>query len=1051
MKKIILSLSLALLSLAAWADSFTVGGVKYDVLSEDDLTVSITGYTSDFAGVLKGTVDYNDKTYKVAQINKNAFQGCTALTDIDDLPYCTKIGELIYGKGGSAFNGCTALTSVGNLPNCTLIGAAAFSNCTALTSIGDLSNCTSIGENAFSSCTSLTSVGDLPNCTNIGKQAFNGCTALTSIGNLSNCTSIGSLAFNGCFALKEVVLKQKDVTIDGAPTGVVFRVPQEYLESYRAADGWKEIQAHIIPIEATTDYTLTTSARESTSDILAQIGEDAMLNVMSLKVSGTINSYDIMMMRNKMVNLRDLDLSGASIVANPYEYYTGYHSEDSILGPRSFYDCQYLRSVVLPGSIKEIGDGAFENSNLTSITFAEGLRKIGVEAFGSTNIQRIVLPKGLKTIGTRAFLSCSMLTDVTFPERLETIEERAFYSTGLTTLDIPSGLKTIGYNAFNSCNALTSVSLSNGLTTIENNAFQSCTALTSVKLPVTLITIGSDAFSGCTALKDFKIPSSITSIGDGAFSGCTALNDIYTWTVEPISIGQNTFSTVETATIHTPTASHDNYYYDTQWSQFLKQVDFDEPYEYFYINNDYTLDEDHNGRIDGTPDADLNEGSGLIVEGKTDQNIDSLNVKDDGEGKGASVIGDGNIEAGKLVFNIKIYAGRWHFFCFPFDIKLSDIVPPGSNWVFRYYDGAERARSGKGGWKDLPDDDKEWLHAGRGYIFQCSVDGTLKINVQKEKFGKFEKRDVSHEMDTYTAGNAQDASWNFMGNPFLSYYDMDDLFNSGYDAPITRWNGSGYEAVRPGDDDYCFHPFEAFFVQKPENIGSMDFMGDKRTTYQLNEQKKETAKSKGLVREVSTDRMLVNLELTDGKATDKTRVVLNEKKSEDYEIGCDAAKFLTTGRPQLYSTDAKAVRYAINERPAGDIRLGYVAPRNGEYTITAPRMDCPMMLIDQLRGTTFDLTLGGYTFQSEAGTNDTRFLLVKNTQVEGVSSLKEETGVSVLPTDGGLSIKGAEREDVAVYNTAGMLVNRTGNGFIALQSGIYIVKVGNASAKVYIK
>ena len=62
-------------------------------------------------------------------------------------------------------------------------------------------------------------------------------------------------------------------------------------------------------------------------------------------------------------------------------------------------------------------------------------------------------------------------------------------------------------------------------------------------------------------------------------------------------------------------------------------MDFDEPYEYFYINNDYTLD-DNTGRIEGVededthevtpPDADLNEGSGLIVEGDEDQDLDDV-------------------------------------------------------------------------------------------------------------------------------------------------------------------------------------------------------------------------------------------------------------------------------------------------------------------------------------------------------------------------------------------------------------------------------------------
>ena len=46
-----------------------------------------------------------------------------------------------------------------------------------------------------------------------------------------------------------------------------------------------------------------------------------------LKVSGTVNSYDFMVMRNKMTCLRELDLTDAHVVYNPYEHYQGYQPE----------------------------------------------------------------------------------------------------------------------------------------------------------------------------------------------------------------------------------------------------------------------------------------------------------------------------------------------------------------------------------------------------------------------------------------------------------------------------------------------------------------------------------------------------------------------------------------------------------------------------------------------------------------------------------------------------------------------------------------------------
>ena len=109
------------------------------------------------------------------------------------------------------------------------------------------------------------------------------------------------------------------------------------------------------------------TAQATTSGIQKAIPQDKLRSVVSLKVKGSINSYDIMIMRNKMDNLHYLDLSEVDVVANPYEYYTGYCSQDSVLGPHSFADLSKLLTVKLPNSVKYI-NCAFANCwNLKSV------------------------------------------------------------------------------------------------------------------------------------------------------------------------------------------------------------------------------------------------------------------------------------------------------------------------------------------------------------------------------------------------------------------------------------------------------------------------------------------------------------------------------------------------------------------------------------------------------------------------------------------------------------------------------------------------------------
>ena len=54
--------------------------------------------------------------------------------------------------------------------------------------------------------------------------------------------------------------------------------------------------------------------------------------------------------------------------------------------------------------------------------------------------------------------------------------------------------------------------------------------------------------------------------------------------------------------------------------------------------------------------------------------------------------------------------------------------------------------------------------------------------------------------------------------------------------------------------------------------------------------------------------------------------------------------------------------------------------------------------------------------------------------------------------DGGLAIGGAEGKLINVYTTGGAQVaSHTGNGFVALKGGIYVVKVDGESVKVSVK
>lgn len=980
-------------TVAIQAQTATVDGINYS-LNANAKTADVTGITISGDIVIPEKITVDGVEYSVEGMYRYVFSNCKSITSVK-MPSVRYLPEYTFDE-------CSNLTSV-DMPSVTNIGSWAFKNCESLTSV-NMPSVTDISSYAFDVCSSLTSV-DMPLVTNISSYAFSSCSNLTSV-DMPLVTRIGDYAFGGC-PITNLYLpatltsignycfdKTREITLAATSPAVlgtavfwkyaVIRVPESAVDAYRTAAEWSNYKDQIFSMSDSTDYDVTVTAQEKESGLQNVLGQDNLGKVVSLKVTGTINSYDIMIIRNKMPYLHYLDLTDATIVANDFEYYTGCHTEDNVIGESMFNGLIKLVSVKLPKNVTCIRDHAL---------------------FSCSGLVEVVLPVKLEKIGSSAFSGCS----------------------GLTNIDLPPTLKTIGYYAFANCSRLEKISLP-GVESIGNYAFGYCYKLTEV-----------------------RIPSTLKAIGDNAF-GYVNLKKVYTYTVEPINIGQNTFSETvyKTGSLYIPKQSSNNYYWNTQWSQFSKLVEFDEPYKYFYLNKEYTL----NDRFTGEPDIDINPGGGIIVPDKPeqgDQDADTIHIKGDGK-NWASIIANANLNAKGLYIDITIKANRWYFFSFPFKVRKADISC-GKNvkFVFRTYNGAIRAEYGKGGWIDL-DSSEEYLYPGKGYIFQASLDCTLSIKIEKSAFGKLPNVNVDTKLDIHTSTNEQNASWNFVGNPFTAFYDINDM---GYKSPITRWNSDSktYEAVRPGDDNAFLNPFEAFFVQCPKDNDDINFGGDNRLTQTGRDKKMNSQMQKARMEgQFDVKRQIVNLTLSDGTTTDKTRVVFNPDKKAGYERDCDAAKFESNGASELYTVEALAGRLAINERPEGSVKIGYRAAKAGEYTIAAQRMDRQVLLRDNDLQITFDLTQGDYHFTSDAGEFDNRFMLLIDNSTTGIGDIVTTTGVNVKPTDSGLNISNLQGKTLHVYALNGALyATRTQDGFLGLTKGVYLVEVEGLKAKFMVR
>lgn len=179
------------------------------------------------------------------------------------------------------------------------------------------------------------------------------------------------------------------------------------------------------------------------------------------------------------------------------------------------------RHYIIPEGATEIG--ALTGLPLHSISIPDSVECIAPYAFAftaRTQIKRLVIPDSVKEIGDAAFDGCESLEEITLPASLTEISYGMFRSChSLKKIVIPDGVKAIGDCAFYFCRELREVVIPDGMEKIGSYAFADCTSLTTIRIPESVREIGEYAFADCSALMDVKILSPSVTIAPNAFEG----------------------------------------------------------------------------------------------------------------------------------------------------------------------------------------------------------------------------------------------------------------------------------------------------------------------------------------------------------------------------------------------------------------------------------------------------------------------------------------------------------------------------------------------------
>ena len=776
---------------------------------------------------------------------------------------------------------------------------------------------------------------------------------------------------------------------------------------------------------------------------------DNVKDVKNLKVIGKMNEEDWAVI-GVLENMTQLDLS---------EAVTNLVPEDG------FTKCTALSSVTLPEGVATIGKNAFYNVPLETINFPSTLTSIGEYAFYKTKLTSAILPNSVKTMGSYCFCCCESLTDVTLSSSMETIPSYAFYECSvLKKCIIPEGIKEIRSNAFYNCHQLCNedeggLVIPSTVKSVGYMAFYYCTNLTKVILKG-VSEFGGYSFFYCTSLQEVELPTTYFSISQNYpdFSSCpiTKLTLKSPTVINHLNNGYETTlgCDLRNVDLYVPDFLVNQYKLDTYWYQCKSITGFSsEDISYWEVNTPWTLDA--HGQILGTPDitikGDETRLPSMKIYGDKAMTINNLffggykqyyeydhySYRRYNNYPGQMLSNNRNISVtGDVTVELMTNKGSWFFFSLPFDVKVSEITHDieGVQMAIRYYDGANRAENGPtGSWKNYEED--AVIPAGTGFIVQTNVGAKNYFHAMgnASKQNCVSNKDFVKTLEVNDSETESNKGWNLVGNPWQCYFNDHSL---NFTAPITVWDEENqtYIAYSITDDDYAIRPNEAFFVQCPgEDYPTIGFPVQGR---QLNDVIETQNAVKAFAPQAAA-RKPVNLTLTNGEQKDQTRVVLNEKASLGYETICDASKFLSMDAsvPQLYSLDMDGTQYAINERPMseGSVKLGFMAPADGSYTIALGRCDLEnVYLKDNKTNETIALTEDGYTFEAEAGVDDERFTLCFNAG--------EATGIEKTEmTDEG---------DKAVYSIDGKYV---GTEPKKLDNGVYIIRKGKNTSKVVVR
>ena len=423
----------------------------------------------------------------ITEIGNGAFYECVSLSSVT-IPDSVKIID------DSAFSGCTGLGTVKLGNNLEKIGDFAFSK-NAIKSIVLPNSVKEIGEYAFSNCADLSDITFSDNVTSLGRQVFYNTAYYGTTSNwqngalyMKNCLIGIDSTIRGSLSIKEGTTCIADGFLSSCYYMTSVNIPKSV--RYMSVDTFSSSYITQINVDANNPYFTSINGvlfnkaktelikypvnNESESYVVpssvTKIGPNAFYsarNLVSVTVPDSVTTIGPSAFES-CYSLENITLGKNINKIGRYAFFSSdFYSDESNWVDNVLYCGKYILAtngdVSGDYTIKEdtlhIADYAFySNDLLTSVVMPNSVRSIGDNCFSSCYaLKSITLSSNLKAIPAHCFDCDSSLVSVTIPNSVTKICESAFSNTKIAKVVIGTGVKTIEDNAFELCINLTTV------------------------------------------------------------------------------------------------------------------------------------------------------------------------------------------------------------------------------------------------------------------------------------------------------------------------------------------------------------------------------------------------------------------------------------------------------------------------------------------------------------------------------------------------------------------------------------------------------------------